>query len=206
MSYVDKHLLPAERVVYRTKLHPIVFAPGALLVALAIFSMASMDAEGWGVLILLVGCLLLVSAAIKQATSEFTVTTRRVIIKSGWLSRKTTELQLAKIESVNVYQPFMGRVLDYGTLILGGTGGSKETFKGIRAPAGFQNQVEEQLQLVRKPEGTPLASETVLGAGPREERECPYCAERILASASRCRFCGQSVTPAVRAPASEAIV
>lgn len=197
MGYVDEHLLPGERVVHRTKLHPIVFLPAGLLLLLAVIWLAMKETRTAGTLTLFLCALVFVPAAIRYVTSEFAVTTTRVIIKSGWLNRKTIELQLAKVEGLSIDQLILGRVLDYGTLSVGGTGGTKERFKQILAPIAFRVQVQQQIEAVVGTQGevstTPGAN--AISPSARDERECPHCAERILAKAARCRFCGQPVTP-----------
>src|SRR5574342_397028 len=93
-----------------------------------------------------------------------------------------------------------GRVIGYGTLVVGGTGGTKEKFTLVRAPNEFPRRVHAQIDVLAK---TPAAVASAPQAQAlltrrdeaRVERECPYCAELILARATRCRFCGQTVTP-----------
>ena len=56
-------------------------------------------------------------------------TNRRIIIKTGFIARNTFEMNLSKIESVNVDQSFMGRILGYGSMTIIGTGGTREAFQ-----------------------------------------------------------------------------
>ena len=80
MSYVNSVLIAGEEVIYQAKLHcKIYFTPQALL-------------SLW------------LLPLIKQSTSEFVITNKRIIIKTGFISRKTLEMNLNKIESVNVDQ------------------------------------------------------------------------------------------------------
>lgn len=198
MSYVQEHLNPGEAVVYQTTLHPIVFTAGSLLglLSLMFFSDATLAAAGGFFLFL--GALVLLATWLRFTSSEFVVTTSRVIIKTGWLSRKTLELQLAKVEALSVEQGLLGQILDYGTLIVGGTGGTKERFSLIRDPVGFRQEVHAQIDTQTRStltpnQGSPPATSAASMA--REERECPHCAGRILVRATRCRFCGQPVMP-----------
>ena len=207
MSYVDNQLNKGERVVFRTTLHPIVFAAAGLVAFLGLLMLflanwrTDRDSTVYSTgtlatLLLLLAGLVGGYAAIRYKTSEFAVTTSRVIIKVGLLSRRTIELQLSKVEGILVEQDLLGRLFDFGTLVVGGTGGTKEPFQYIRSPIEFRRQVQQQLdassQRARTSEGA-VADPT--SAEPRHERECPFCAERILAKAARCRFCGQSVEP-----------
>jgi uncharacterized membrane protein YdbT with pleckstrin-like domain len=82
---------------------------------------------------------------IRFVSSEFAVTNRRVIVKVGLVYRRTLELVLAKVETVGVEQSIMGRVLNYGTIVVTGTGGTKEPFKDIANPLEFRRKVQSQL-------------------------------------------------------------
>lgn len=201
MSYVNNQLNAGERVVFRTTLHPIIFAGAGILafLGLLLLFVAKSAAEAGPAAGLLLALAALVAgyAAVRYKTSEFAVTTSRVIIKVGLLSRRTIELQLSKVEGILVEQDILGRIFDFGTLVVGGTGGTKEPFQYIRAPIEFRKQVQQQLDT---PSARPSRTDSLSNAGviaePRQERDCPYCAERILVKATRCRFCGQTVEPA----------
>jgi len=75
--------------------------------------------------------------------SEFGITNKRLIIKTGILSRRTLELNLSKIESVNVNQSILGRILGYGSIGVIGTGGTKEYFVSIKNPLEFRRKFQE---------------------------------------------------------------
>ena len=75
-------------------------------------------------------------------TSEFAVTTSRLIFKVGLIARYTTELLLSKVESIGVTQNLLGRVLSYGDITVTGTGGAREVFRRVADPIGFRNHVQ----------------------------------------------------------------
>jgi uncharacterized membrane protein YdbT with pleckstrin-like domain len=80
---------------------------------------------------------------LQRALSEFVITNRRIIIKTGFIARSTFEMNLSKIESVNVEQTAMGRILNYGSITIIGTGGTKETFHNIAKPLSFRKAFQE---------------------------------------------------------------
>jgi uncharacterized membrane protein YdbT with pleckstrin-like domain len=80
---------------------------------------------------------------IELMTSEFAVTTTRLIFKVGLVARYTTELLLSKVESIGVTQGLSGRLLNYGDLTVTGTGGAREVFRRVRDPIGFRNSVQQ---------------------------------------------------------------
>jgi uncharacterized membrane protein YdbT with pleckstrin-like domain len=196
MGYVASHLLPNEQLRYQAHLHKIIFL-GPAAVALAGAAIATFllpIAPLLSPLALAVTALPLLGAYITYTSSEFAVTDKRVIIKVGWLRRKTLELMLGKVEGIGVDQGITGRLLDFGTITVTGTGGSDERFLNIAAPLEFRRQVQAQISAA---EGAlaAFARSGDSGAASREERDCPYCAERILARARVCKHCGRDVVP-----------
>jgi uncharacterized membrane protein YdbT with pleckstrin-like domain len=75
-------------------------------------------------------------------TSEFAVTTTRLIFKVGLVARYTTELLLSKVESVGVTQGLLGRIVGYGDLTVTGTGGAREIFRRVGDPIAFRSHVQ----------------------------------------------------------------
>lgn len=98
------------------------------------------------------GSLLLTGAAvsigaglIRKNSTEVAVSNRRVLIKTGLISRKTIEVTLSKVESVGVDESAFGRMLGYGDVIVRGTGGTSESFTRIANPEELSRQVQGQL-------------------------------------------------------------
>jgi len=118
-KYVNNHLIRDESVVFETKFHWVIFFPLKSLFTLTI------------------------SPWIQRALSEFVITNRRIIIKTGFIARSTFEMNLSKIETVNVDQSVMGRILNYGSITIIGTGGTKETFHNISKPLEFRKAFQE---------------------------------------------------------------
>jgi len=163
MSYVDQNLEAGEVVRYRTRLHwAVLIVPILALVfvgipglTLTIMAMTSKNVEnpmesrlGIGLLgacMLAIPVIVLVVAILRRATSEFAVTSKRVIIKVGAISTKTFELFLNKIESVGVNQDLFGRLFGYGTILVRGTGGGLEPFSCIVDPLEFRKRVQLEI-------------------------------------------------------------
>ena len=143
MSYVDSNLMPGERVVYRGAVHWIVYL---FPVAIVGFGIAWSITGGGktGLYIAGIGLIAGVASYIRQTSSEFAVTSSRVIVKTGFVARKTIEINLSRIESVQVEQDLFGRMLNYGTMVVVGTGGTKEPFTMIDNPAGFRHAVQSE--------------------------------------------------------------
>ena len=96
----------------------------------------------WAWLLLIIPVGLILSAAITVKTSELVITDRRVLIKVGFIQRHTFEMFISKIESVAVFQSMLGRLFNYGTVEIRGTGGSSESFATIAAPLRFRDAIQ----------------------------------------------------------------
>lgn len=150
MGYVERHLLPDERVLYKTRLHWILFVKplalvivGAILTALLARIPEPRGLWWAGAAVGAAGLCWAFAHYIELMTSEFAVTTTRLILKVGLISRYTTELLLSKVESIGVGQGLVGRLLNFGDLTVTGTGGAREVFQRVRDPIGFRNHVQQ---------------------------------------------------------------
>jgi uncharacterized membrane protein YdbT with pleckstrin-like domain len=150
VGYVERHLLPNERVVYKTRLHWILFAKPAVTTLAAfgfVVALGSMTRIEWlwylSLLVIIAGLVWGAIHAVELLTSEFAVTTTRLIFKVGIVARYTTELLLGKVESIGVQQKLLGRLLNYGDLVVTGTGGAREVFPRVHDPIGFRNHVQQ---------------------------------------------------------------
>jgi uncharacterized membrane protein YdbT with pleckstrin-like domain len=102
------------------------------------------DRRPVGGVVALVGLLLLVPPFVAHRTTEFGVTNKRVIIKTGFIRRHTLELLLRQVEAISVDQSLTGRLLGYGTLTLTGTGGVREVFHRVVNPLEFRRRIQGQ--------------------------------------------------------------
>ena len=148
--YAKATLAPDETPFYKTSLHWIVFARYGVLALLAFLFIAMPFAIavqvlagsqiGWFALPL--PALMMLPPTLAFASSELVVTDKRVLIKTGIVSRQTLEMFIARIESVAVQQDMLGRMFDYGTVTVRGMGGSGEAFESIARPVEFRNAVQ----------------------------------------------------------------
>lgn len=149
--YIDEILQPGERLLYSTTIHWIIYLPGLALwvLALAVIVFGSAVAPGIGgvgliiiALILLgIGLISVLRAWFRRWTTEFDVTDRRIVQKNGFIERRTVEMNMDKVESVDVNQSILGRIFDYGEVIVRGTGESWEPIRTIGSPLKFRNHI-----------------------------------------------------------------
>jgi uncharacterized membrane protein YdbT with pleckstrin-like domain len=147
--YIDEILQPGEKVLYSTSAHWIFYLPaiGAWLLAivLLVLSRATVS-EGITLLCLSVSAVVAIAALYWTAkawfhrwTTETDVTNLRVVHKTGFIKRRTFEISLDKVESVDVNQSILGRILNYGDVTIQGVGEGKETIRTIASPLKFRS-------------------------------------------------------------------
>ncbi len=152
MRYVRGVLQPGETVVYETRLHWLIYLRAilALIVCGVLAGGAAATADSQKLSLALwiaaaIFALLALSAGlrafVRRTTTELAVTDHRVIYKTGLLSRHTLEMNRSKVESVDVNQTILGRILGYGTIIVRGTGGSLEPMRRIADPLNFRSHI-----------------------------------------------------------------
>jgi uncharacterized membrane protein YdbT with pleckstrin-like domain len=149
--------------MYQTRLHWIVMLghiivgclllilPGALLLYYAL-SQTTLDSGSShmmkvaGLALLIGGLLVIVIGMVRRSATEMAVTNRRVVVKTGLASRKTIEMLLNKVESIEVIETTIGRMLGYGAIVVIGTGGTTEPFHNVAHPLQFRSQVQQQIE------------------------------------------------------------
>lgn len=151
MSYVARILQPGEQRLHSGKIHWVVYVPPlALCVLGAVLWLLALEREPGRVTTLLqllaalcaaAGLLWLAWTWFDTWITEVEITDRRVIYKHGFIRRETSEMNMDKIESVVVNQSILGRLLDYGDVIVRGTGEGLEPFKTLARPLEFRNKV-----------------------------------------------------------------
>jgi len=124
-SYVDAVLINDERVMYRARISKWSLWPQILFGALLLPAFGA-------------GLILWLWAWIAYATTELAITNKRVIAKTGLMQRRTIEMFLEKIESIQVDQSVLGRLLDFGTVIISGTGVQSAPFRNISDPLALR--------------------------------------------------------------------
>ncbi len=140
-KYVDSQLIDDESVVYVAKVHWAAFLKGLVLCVLGFI----FDVTEIGGVLLLIGIVLLIFAAMTYLTTELVITNKRVIAKFGWIRRKTFEQQLDRIEGANLNQSILGRMLGYASILIRGTGGGSTPIPFIAEPDNFKRDLATRL-------------------------------------------------------------
>ena len=149
--YIDDILQPGEKVLYSTNAHWIFYLPAivAWIVAVFLFLLSRQTATESLVLLCLAAAAVVaivalywtVKAWFHRWTTETDVTNMRVVHKTGFIKRRTFEMSLDKVESVDVNQSILGRILNYGDVTVRGVGEGAETIDTIASPLDFRNHI-----------------------------------------------------------------
>lgn len=146
MSYIDGNLLAGEHVIFRTRLHwkilvaPLIFALATMLPVAWVLVQGS-----WNPLVLIapgLGFVVLLLAIVRRQSSDFAVTNKRVMMKTGVFSTRSVELLLNKIEAIAVHQSLGARMWGYGDIVVTGSGGTQEMFSNVKSPLELRRAVQ----------------------------------------------------------------
>lgn len=129
MSYIDDSLIPGETIVHRAYV--------------SWWSQAGLVALGVILFVVVIGIFFLVAAWVRVRSTELAITNKRVIAKFGFIKRDTVEINLSQVEALRVEQSFWGRMLNFGTILVSGTGGALEPIPNIADPLVFRRKFME---------------------------------------------------------------
>jgi uncharacterized membrane protein YdbT with pleckstrin-like domain len=149
--YIDEILQPGEKVLYSTNAHWMFYLPaiGAWIVAVVFLVLSRMVGTDVLMLVCLAFAAVVGLAALywsatawfHRFTTETDVTNMRIVHKTGFIKRRTFEMSLDKVESVDVNQSIIGRIMNYGDVTIMGVGEGKETISTIASPLAFRNAI-----------------------------------------------------------------
>ncbi|SMB21978.1 conserved protein of unknown function [Sterolibacterium denitrificans] len=129
-SYIEGALIKDEKVIYTGHISLWSLAP---LIVLGLLTVAFFG----------LGLIFWIMAFIQYKTTELAFTNKRVIAKFGFISRQTIELNISKVESIQVNQDILGRICNFGTLVISGAGNPQAPIPGISDPMSFRRAFME---------------------------------------------------------------
>ncbi|GHV39221.1 membrane protein [Bacteroidia bacterium] len=149
MNYIEQNLQPGEEIKYVAKLHFFLFVqPVILLLIGALLASSPKEISAMthyaGLLILFFGLVSLVQRLLVKIGSSYAVTNKRVVLKTGIISRRSVDLILAKCEGLHIRQSVLGRIFNFGTITVT-TGGVTSSYPYIADPLVFRREVNTQI-------------------------------------------------------------
>ncbi len=154
-SYVEKVLMPDEKVYFAASIHWIIYLQGLCITivggllgfysySITTIMFGSRYADSFGhilsgaaLLITIIGVSFLAGAYVRQTATELVLTNRRIIAKYGFISRATFEIMLSRVTGANFDQTVMGRILGFGTILVHGAGGEISPIDLVADPQTF---------------------------------------------------------------------
>ncbi len=176
MPYPKKNLNENETIALDMHPHWWYFAePACTLVGAIVLGIvvAAQDTSGtlndilhWLVIAALVlSAIWLVSRYVKWRTTNFVITSQRLIFRQGFIAKTGIEIPLERVNNVNFSQGIFERILGAGDLLIesGGEDG-QQRFTDIRHPDKVQNLIHEQMEHVARRRGGYAAAAAPLAA------------------------------------------
>lgn len=149
MNYIETNLQPGEEIKYVAKLHFFLFMQPIILLLIGAF-LATAPKETVpvihyaGLLMLFFGLVSLLQRILVKIGSAYAVTNKRVVLKTGVISRRAVDLVLAKCEGLHINQSILGRVFGFGTITVT-TGGATSSYPYIANPLAFRREINIQI-------------------------------------------------------------
>jgi uncharacterized membrane protein YdbT with pleckstrin-like domain len=166
MSFIEENLMPNEQILFTARVHLAIFLRSIItFIFTLLFFLYGMSnvvtastTEGTStqpsmvdlvgssliclsVIFFLVAVIFALQAVVIMVSTEFGVTNRRIIAKTGFIRRQSLEILLSKVESVSVNQSILGRLLNFGTVTVTGTGGTSGSFRAIVDPIEIRKEI-----------------------------------------------------------------
>ncbi|HEY4173743.1 MAG TPA: PH domain-containing protein [Rhodopila sp.] len=150
MAYYTKVLQADETVRYLGGLHWTIYRNAILLAVVAVAALIAclaVSGDQKFIALIVAGLFLLlavvsfVGAWFVRFSTEIVVTDKRIIHKVGWIVRRTEEMNVTKVETVDVSQGIGGRIFDYGTVAIRGVGGGWEPLRRVGSPLELRNAI-----------------------------------------------------------------
>lgn len=140
-------MLKEDNTIHQARLHWIIFLWPLFFLTLPLigeyyfpqFYLVALGILGFGLVWLLI-------AWVTWQVTSLTIKPKQVILRSGFLVRYTTDIPLAKIESMDIRQSILGSLLNYGSLLIIGTGGTKYSMERLSHPLTCRRHIEQLMQ------------------------------------------------------------
>lgn len=149
MGYTKDTLTTGETIVYEEKVSKAYVNTIVFLCVFNILLGLLLLIVGIGIVSLVFGVFLAFYIYSLKKGTEFVITNKRVVSKSGLIKREVIEMNIEKIESIQVHQSILGRVFNYGDVILSGAGNPVGKIKTVNNPMGFRKKCIDMMEMKR---------------------------------------------------------
>lgn len=138
-GYIESNLVKDEQIIERAQVSWWSQTAKFALAVICFLLMFSLP------IFAILGIVLIVWAVIEVKSTELALTSKRVIAKFGFIRRDTVDVRLGKIESIAFDQGILGRIFNFGSIVVSGAGNSTPV-PYISSPNAFKNKVNNYLE------------------------------------------------------------
>lgn len=133
-----------NNIVYEARLHWIIFFWPAVVICVAVYlGMTFVEVRQVSVYVALFGILWGGIMWTTYLCSFLTIKKKQLIVSTGFFTRLTTDIALSKVESIDIRQSILGSMLSYGTLVITGTGGTRQFINFLSHPLTCRRYIEQ---------------------------------------------------------------
>lgn len=151
MTYAESTLLDNEKIIYSARPSVVIFSQPVILFVCGVFFATLGGAYSiLGIIFLIVAALQTLVTSVGYFCSEYVITNKRILMKVGFIGRKSLEIFLHRIEGIYVSQSVLGRIFNFGAVVISGIGGSKDPFYYVPYPEKFRKAAQEQMETASK--------------------------------------------------------
>jgi hypothetical protein len=147
-AYIESKLKEDEKVVYKTRIHPVIL--GAPFLLMIIFGLSIPNKGTSAIILLLISILFAGLAARSFQNSELALTGTRLLGKLGFPAIKAYDVELAQIADVAISQPALGKILNFGRVMVKCANGTGASFRMIDNPVGLVQEMQQQVNILRE--------------------------------------------------------
>ncbi len=135
-----------NNIVYQARLHWILFLWPVMLLCLGVFlGLTIQQLREVAIFFMVFALLWGLMVWVKYRCSSLTIKKTHIILRTGMLVRNTLDIPLSKIESIDIRQSLLGSMLHYGSLVITGTGGSRQLVDHLSRPLTCRRHIEQLL-------------------------------------------------------------
>jgi uncharacterized membrane protein YdbT with pleckstrin-like domain len=133
-----------QKIVYQARLHWVLFIwPIVFFILSAWLGIRFPSFHDVSIFLMVLGLLWSVLMWLTYQFSSLTIKEKQVILRTGILVRQTIDVPLSKIESIDIRQSIIGSLFKYGSLVITGTGGTRQSITYIARPLTCRRHIEQ---------------------------------------------------------------
>jgi uncharacterized membrane protein YdbT with pleckstrin-like domain len=133
-----------QQVVYQARLHWVLFVWPVLFLVLGLWAGSRfVSLHEVGLFVVVMALLWGILVWLTYQFSSLTIKKKQVVLRTGILVRQTIDISLNKIESVDIRQSILGSLFKYGSIVITGTGGTRQGMTYVARPLTCRRHIEQ---------------------------------------------------------------